>query len=44
MNSFNNTFLIKKLAKSLSLVELCYQCSVPLLRHNELHGNSALTQ
>ena len=42
MNSFNNTFLIKKLAKSLSLVELCYQCSVALLRHNELYGNSAL--
>ena len=44
MNSFNNTFLIKKLAKLASLVELCYQCSVPLLRHSELHGNSALTQ
>ena len=28
----------------LSLAELCYQCSVPLLCHNELRGNSALTQ
>ena len=28
----------------LSLAELCYQCLVPLLRHNELRGNSTLTQ
>ena len=32
------------IAKSLSLGNLCYQCSVPLFCHNELHCHAALTQ